>query len=443
MIRVVNILAALAIFFAGRALGQQPGYIHITDKQFRDANGRDFYPLIMNTKMDIVHPGGTLSGTPLLTYSLQYDEDEGLDCFNQEDCDRDILAQFNRIKAMGFNGIRVMGISPRFATNYRNLFTSRRFTGFTLATQTNNPWKEYFVPIQRPYNQSPQADFLIKQYEKILQLAAQVPQPFYVVFNLLNYYSQDVVTHRPYDIQVISPYYAEFLDVVASRLCSYPNLLAYDLFNEPMYFEQMDLAKEDACQLVNLWTYVIKRHCNQLVTLNNIWNDMYEWGPASMNIDFYSVHFYPDRREELFSSQEALEISLERFRCMANWYKHNCPMPWIIGETGFSCIAGSDYPVVHGDMEQQETWAKQTLDISRNSGASGYSWWFDQETCWNTYEDGFGLLYHGKRFTDPPSRLNEKDAVQVFRKYLKNDLAPKPVPPDLPPVKFSDILKCE
>jgi hypothetical protein len=416
----------------------QNGFVTLRGKEFIDVNGNSFYPLIMNTQVNLVFPG-TINGIKLLSPASQYDVLPGLDCFNQPDCDSDLLDHFTQIKNMGFNCVRIMNLAPRFVTNYNG------FTGFTYSIITNSPYHEYFIPMNLPYSTNNQADFLLDQYEKILQIAAQVPQPFYVIFNTLNYFGSIDFLGNPYDLNVMSPFYLLFLAELSSRLSSYQSLLGYDLFNEPHWFETMDLDKQQVCDFVNTWSSVINANCPHLVTLNNYWIDAVEWEPGSMKVDFYSIHYYTERYSMLeTNSTDNFNNSIERFKCISWWFMNYCPMPWIVGEVAFSSKFGHTYPEVDGNNAQQADFASQTLEIARNCGASGYSWWLPQETSYEPYQDGFGLLYNVHSFTEPPSISTEKPAVSVFRNYLNsNNQAPQPIPPTALPGTYFDPFQLD
>jgi hypothetical protein len=267
-----------------------------------------------------------------------------------------------------------------------------------------------------------------------------------VIFNTLNFYWQDVYTYSPYDIRDIDPYYLEFLEVLVNRLQAYPELLAYDFFNEPSIFETMYLTKQEVCELVKGWRNAVKNNAPyHLVTINSMWDDVFEWNMSNMKIDFISPHIYNDRSIDYEPDGTNQPNSLIRFKIMATWYQNNCPMPWVLGETGFSTSTSGNnsYPDVNGTEAQQVVYAQETLDIVRNYGGSGYSWWFVQETSWNDYEDGLGLLYHGAPIDAPANPAYEKPVVDVFRNYFDpgTNQPPAPVPPVGLPYWYYDPFK--
>jgi hypothetical protein len=165
--------------------------------------------------------------------------------------------------------------------------------------------------------------------------------------------------------------------------------------------------------------------------------DVMEWDPSVLKIDFWSPHFYPPYspwRSVSFNS------ALQNVTNDIIWISNNCPLPWIIGETGFVAEDAADTVIlVWGTEAEQANYAAQTLDTIRNAGGSGYSWWMFQHVFWEPelplsihnhyppgtddyyldvghyYQNNFGLLGPGEPNSYPTI---EKPVVSIFQNYL-------------------------
>ncbi|MBL0051627.1 MAG: hypothetical protein IPP29_09055 [Bacteroidetes bacterium] len=184
-------------------------------------------------------------------------------------------------------------------------------------------------------------------------------------------------------------------------------LLGYDLMNEPLWSAQSKWpdcidgqSKQDVCNSVNNWYFTLNKYDHDhLVTLGGSGiEDVFQWDPAVMKLDFYSPHFYPNLQPyEGTTHQEKVDLAIERALGNVCWLKKNCPFPFIIGETGFQAQAGLSYPSdpVNGTLQQQKEYAEQTLKYVYDCDGSGYSWWIYQNMYWGADGSYYGLLDFG------------------------------------------------
>ena len=135
-----------------------------------------------------------------------------------------------------------------------------------------------------------------------------------------------------------------------------------------------------------------------------------------------------------------------------HWSGKVCPMPWIVGETGFSANDRYEYPhtdngpehhawpYMHGTEAEQAEFTQRSPTHTRLAGASGWSCWAFQESRWFSFnpvppppgdsrELYFGMLHLGA----PGDAWPEKPAVDVVRNYVP---APYPTTPGSEPANY-------
>lgn len=162
---------------------------------------------------------------------------------------------------------------------------------------------------------------------------------------------------------------------IADRFVDEPTILAYDLFNEPLYFDRPERPKREAWELLRHWRDLFDAHApNQLYTLGLTGiRETFEFDPNMLGVDFISYHPY--------------EYEPEQVRNELRWYHNNVDVPWIIGETAIPADNDSV------PFEEQRAFAEKTLRQSRACGAIGYSWWQYQDVLWNRFHaDHMGVL---------------------------------------------------
>jgi hypothetical protein len=263
-----------------------------------------------------------------------------------------------------------------------------------------------------------------------------------------------------YDQSAIDEY-AAYLSKLSSALAGHPALFAYDLYNEPHYshlaFKEStglvgdnpeEYSKAEICEITHTWYNAIKTNApDQMVTLGGAGiNDISAWDPAVVHLDFYSLHIYPPW--DILQPYD-FAARMRNYQRELDWFGKICPIPWIIGETGFS--ANDDphqinvgpnsiynpiyhqHPYMYGSEQEQADFAESSFHISRQCGASGWSWWNFQDYTYYGYanehahQNYFGLL----RLAKPHQTWPEKLIVDRTRNFLQ-DLQPRPASPGAP-----------
>lgn len=158
---------------------------------------------------------------------------------------------------------------------------------------------------------------------------------------------------------------------VADHFRSDSVILAYDLFNEPLYFDSAQHKKAEVDRIVMGWHRLSKEHAPHHLTtigLSGI-REVFAWDPDRLLVDFVSFHPY--------------EYEPEQVRNEMRWYSENMHVPWMIGETA---IPADDDSVPY---LAQEEFAERTLEQARACGAWGYSWWQYKDVNWNYFHSDF------------------------------------------------------
>lgn len=190
---------------------------------------------------------------------------------------------------------------------------------------------------------------------------------------------------------------------LSSQLSSDENLLAYDLYNEPMY-NNAYTDKKQSTDWINHLSFVIRKgDSNHLITLGQqTATDMLYYDFSLFNTDFISAHIYPD----LDSDNKLNKLNcFNRVKSTMKWYSNvseQINKPWIIGETGLNVrkdeqeTGGCQKDM--GTELEQSNYAEQTINyLFQKAKGSGYSWWTYSDTKesqdekeWN-HDDFFGL----------------------------------------------------
>lgn len=453
-------------------------FVTLNGRQFKDENGHPFYPVMCNYLISMPYIRPDTNSPPsdfLLGPASAYGSTWGDDYCHFNDATMQILHDFQEIKQMGFNSIRLMPIleidpeeSPTFCSvqaEYPNQDKDSK----------KKQWKFIF---RHPYSSDENLQKLLDQYEEVFRQAAQAG--LYILLVPANgglFNSQQTVNN-----------YIDLLREFGKHLSSKSNLLGYDLINEPFNTASSNYSKGFLCTWTTQIYDAMKYNQppidpNHLITVGGIsFGDALGWDPAVLKIDFWAPHIYPEdnrRRPFIFNDK------LEDVQNVTVWVMNHCPMPWMISETGFIAddSVPTPYPIpsptppppplVWGTQDQQGQYADQTLTLFRNADASGTAWWQFQNVHWysqpplsgrnyasddyyydatNYLQNNFGLL----RFDDIKECSNQTgvyeglvdyspfekpQVVNVFKQYLNGNNQPPSV--GQPPIKTNSYANFE
>lgn len=478
--------AILVIQLANCGIGplsaQSPGFVTLQGRDFI-LDGQPFYPIVMNYSVLLVRSetvvGQPQAGQIYFAPDASFGPTLDFDCTNPADCQGRLLTDFQKVRSMGFNTVRITGgFEARYRDTPEEGFNERRYW-LDLRQHPfpngNHDANRIWVPLEEDLN-GPFAQRYFDQLRTLLDVAEQADLKV-ILLPAGTSSKKEPAENRRYMYQTFDQAavddYAFFLGRLAGALQDHPALLAYDLFNEPHYNwlqyqgvtdEEYPNAhpkwkKEDICTFTEQWYVAIKNaaagpYPDHLVTLGGLGIPELEvWDPAVLHIDFYSLHIYPTPD---YKGDWDIADAQDRYQAHLHWFGQTCPMPWIIGETGFAANDRSDpqylphvgvdaiyhqWPYMHGNEADQAAFAAFSLETTRTCGASGWSWWMFQEWRWwdyyyptdaYTYADQsrevfFGMLHLG----DANADWYDKPAVAEVQNYVLEDV-PEP-PGDEPP----------
>lgn len=191
---------------------------------------------------------------------------------------------------------------------------------------------------------------------------------------------------------------------IAEHFKADPTILAYDLFNEPLYFDEAHRPKVDVRRITRRWRAIMNEHApDQLYTIGLVGlREVFAWDPAVIDADFFSFHPYEHEPGQVLSEM--------------HWYNEHVDRPWIIGETGVPADNDSI------PYDEQAEFARATIRQALACGAAGYSWWQYKDVGWAKFHSNFmGLLAHGgTTITARGGRTVEgapKPVVEVFKAF--------------------------
>jgi hypothetical protein len=390
--KIIKIIIYTIILLLYYKISLTQNYVTLHGDKFM-LNGEEFFPLVMNYSIDVEGSPDNYYISPHTSYCDKYDyANDKWYCGTEQQCSTKIDNDLDKIKSWGFNAIRLNG-------------------GFEVTLTDGNPDLHFGYDddgdLEGPYDEH------FDLIEQVLDIVST--HDLKVIFDLGKYGNKDPDS------------YAYYLGELAERFKDNTTIMAYDLYNEPSFWDKDDYTKYTTCSMVSDWYYAIKNNSpNHLVTIGlQKTVAVLEWDPHFMTVDFLSFHPYPKNNyiEETIVSEI---ISSE-----VMWYSKVIQKPWIIGETG---LYASDYipdedeckSIVFSESDQKD-YANLSLYTCADCGSSGYSWWQYQEVHHNTGEPGdlrhctqnyFGLITR----TNPedPGNENVKQAVTVFDNFIYN-----------------------
>lgn len=322
---------------------KKKGFVSIEKKKFK-LNNKDFIPITLNYMVSVQSDSVNLWPSAFIGYN---GEQSGHLYTTQDSCLMQLKADMELIKEMGFNSVRLVAIGEESVSGKENSglhidanVGNKKILSFPLNSDSN--YQKYFKALEMLF------DIVNKTGLKIVFLVRTLP-----------------------DVEATEIHVRK----VAEHFKNDTAIMAFDLFNEPLYFDLKERTKEDVYFITKRWRRIFNTYApNHLITigLTGI-REVFEWDPNILDVDFLSMHPY-----EYGPDQVMNEIY---------WYGSCIKKPWIIGETGLS--ADNDSVT----YETQKKFADRTIKQAFSCGAIGYSWWQYKDVQWFNYQPNFlGLL---------------------------------------------------
>jgi hypothetical protein len=375
----------------------QAQYVYLENGKFK-LSGQNYYPMVLNYLVQIRKNS---QNEYWVTPTHCYGNTNEFECHNKADCLNELKAQFQMVKDMGFNAIRLCGISPDYNSDYATnksgkiYMTSGLLDANTPVSETKNVQEELTSTVRTK---------MFSFISDVLNVAADRG-----IKVLLLCGGPDTAIYRDK--------YADYLEALANNFKNSTILLGYDLFNEPTYSSKMGnskegLSKSQICGVVSGWINRMKAvDPNHLITVGFASSaTVGDWDPELISVDFASFHPYGT------SNQVGNEIY---------WYAKNMTKPWIIGETGLPADN------IQTSYEEQKQFASIVSKRCIDCGGDGFSWWQYQDVWWAKEENGvkmedwgnnyLGLLSHDGITATTVSGLSvqgtPKPAVDEFKNF--------------------------
>lgn len=331
-------------------------------------DGKPFYPLAVNYVLSL--QGDDKETWPCIYFG--YHEDSKSRFVTKDSSLMELQGDMDLIKEMGFNTVR-LGVEPIPDEKTGQLAISYRLgRGNTMQIPLNGKqgYDRYFNALQELF------DVIGKAGLKVVFLTRLYPD---------------------------NPNTNDYLTRLVSRFKDNTTILAYDFFNEPLYFDLKERPKEEVYKMVKGWKHIKDMYApHQLCTigLEGI-REVFEWDPAILDVDFVSFHPY--------------EYEPEQVRNEIYWYGKYVKKPWVIGETAIPADGDSV------SYDTQRLFAEKTLQQACNCGAAGYSWWQYKDVEWFSFHANFMGVMNKKGTTKTKNGWvvygTEKPVVQAFKNF--------------------------
>lgn len=323
-------------------LVQQKDFVSLNKNGF-ELHGKPFFPLAINFMVNLQTNGTDFWPASCRSYnnSSQFLHTDKSANYQQ------LRNEFRLMKDIGFNTVRIVSIGELDVHSSIN-------GDISIKAYIGNQ-KDTLIPLEKGLNRQ-------KYYDALQNLFDLAEECGLKVILLTRIFSEHSSTTKELKLMTQSFRYNS-------------SLFAYDLFNEPLYFDSLRRDKHDVKLITKEWGNIVKNHApNHLSTigLTGI-REVFEWDPNILGVDFLSMHPYEYEKEQ---------VRNEMF-----WYGNYIDKPWIIGETAIPADGDSV------KYSTQKEFADATLIQSVNCNAIGYSWWQFKDTDWFEYHSKYmGVL---------------------------------------------------
>ena len=364
MKKVVLILIGLACLTFIIIVATNKEFVSIKENKF-SLNDKEFYPVTINYIVGLQTNGKEFWVTPGKEYTL--DKNRGFN--GKEKSLLDFKADMELIKSIGFNSVRIVRIGEvSIDQDYMD--------ELSFSAAINKDRDSSFVLTNNEYNYHKYFDAI----EEMLSILDEAGLKAVFLTRMLPHSSSTL----------------DHLGRLAYRFQNNETIFAYDLFNEPLYFDSKQRNKESVYYEVAVWDSVFNANDkNHLTTigLEGI-REVFEWDPNILKVDFISYHPY--------------EYEPEQVRNEIYWYGKYTNKPWVIGETA---IPADNDSVTY---DEQRLFAEKTLKQTRNCGGAGYSWWQFKDVEW--------IKYHASFLGVVTKKNKVKSVANAFKNYNSNAL---------------------
>ena len=290
------------------------GFVYIEDNVFK-IDGHDFFPLMINYKVDVRMAGDDVVISP----ALYYDDNYKYESFTKDEMTEQFYSHMELMRDLGFNTVRLCIDVIGSDENGR-----------------------YYPSSQGGIYLKDKEKEILDGIEEALSIADSLGMKVMLLLK------------PPFDREV-----QDYIIAMLKYFSDNPTIFAYDFMNEPLYFDTENHNKKSAVEVVTKWRNFAKKHApHHLFTIGfSEPIEVFEWDPSMIPVDFVQIHTY-----------HPLRIPNEIW-----WYSNYCGKPWIIGE--ISLPADNDSIT----YEQQAYFVKEAYQYVIDCGGIGFGWWEFQD----------------------------------------------------------------
>ncbi len=240
-------------YFYYKQLGDANKFVSIENNKFVLDN-KPFFPIVLNYIVSLQRDQHKVWPSP---YNGYYNN--GFKHFNRDSALAELTADMELIKKMGFNTVRITGVGENaVADRYSGvLFVPTYHESFADSLRFNkrSNYELYFNAI----------DDLLKVIDKAGLKAILLTKYFIALPNVVNHFKKLTI-----------------------RFNDNPTLMAYDFYNEPLYFDSLPRKKSEVYEITRGWKKLMNGNApNQLLTVGLAGiREVFEWDPNFMVVDF-------------------------------------------------------------------------------------------------------------------------------------------------------------
>lgn len=432
--------------------GQNSSFVIMEGNHFK-LEGQNYYPITANYSISVnkvvnggvtsfnVGPQGWYYGRAYNSSTQQYVFQA--DYLNANEMQTAMVYDFESLINHGFNSIRLtFGPGEESQRNSSCAeYTPKRYghcLGF--ACSTPGRWCD-FQPFSSPSGPYDQIYSIYDQvFYAVNQASFNTGKPFKVMILIgAKNMDQDI---QPGETISRRDEYANFLSAISDHYKDNPALMAYDFYNEPGNFHWTGIiensngeeigyenySKQEVCNILSLWSNAVRSNTTHQYSTIGLFgcNDVFQWDPGVMDVDFLSFHIYPDPSLGVrngSANNPSLPVMIKDVKRQIKWIANTINKPWILGEIGLSSTYNDECLPDQGTNEDQRFFAQSTLAFTRDVGGKGYSWWCykdaDYKSCTdNSGESGYyGLWTMGLSSAMSPCPTNLATATNNNCRY--------------------------
>jgi len=296
--------------------------------------GQDTFRLMM---LNYLVSYRNFDGEFVVSPSIKYEEENSYEFDTKHETEAQLSRHFKLISEMGFNAVRLC--CDRMTDDDHGHYFYRCDSGhFSIVKDST---------------------MILNAFDKVLKAAEE------------NGLRIMILLRPPFDGEL-----EEFASALMRRFADNPTMMAYDMMNEPLYFDPIDKrGKKSALKAVRKWEKLVRQNAPKTLFTIGFAEpiEVFEWDPSVMPVDFVEMHTY-----------HPLRVANEMY-----WYGKYVGKPWIVGETS---LPADDDSITY---KEQARFLVESYQRAMDCGAAGYGWWEFQDIDEGNYEAKYsGLLNH-------------------------------------------------